>query len=470
MSIPSTEPRGFSARMQGMIHGDGLKARAMRGSVLSTANFAGGQLLRLISNLILTRLLFPEAFGLMAIVQVFLVGLAMFSDIGLNSAIVQSKRGDDPAFLNTGWTMQVIRGFLLWMMTWALAGPAAEFYGQEILRQLLPAVGLTALLQGFLSTKVVTAQRHLMLGRVTVLELGSQAVTIVVTIGLAMIWPSVWVIVVGGIVGMCSKVALSHFYFPGPANRFQFERSAFGELFNFGKFIFLSSICGFLINNGDRAILGKFVSLTELALYNIAFFFASVPLLLTMRLVNQVMMPLYRERPTEASAENRRDIAKARAMITGTMMTGALILALIGDWMIRFLYTPEYHGAGPILVFFAIAVLPGVMITSYSTLLMGRGNSRGFFLILLFTAIVQTAALYFGVGHYGIVGAIFAQTIAAIATYPLILVMLRPYQGWDLRHDIGFGLFALMIVLLVFTLKSSALADFLALIPIETSQ
>jgi len=205
-------------------------------------------------------------------------------------------------------------------MTWALAGPAAEFYEQEILRQLLPAVGLTAFLQGFLSTKVVTAQRHLMLGRATVLELGSQAVGIVVTIGLAMIWPSVWVIVVGGIIGMCSKVALSHFYFPGPANRFQFERSAFGELFNFGKFIFLSSICGFLINNGDRAILGKFVSLTELALYNIAFFFASVPLLLTMRLVNQVMMPLYRERPTEASAENRRDIAKARAMITGTMM------------------------------------------------------------------------------------------------------------------------------------------------------
>ncbi|MEP0954808.1 MAG: oligosaccharide flippase family protein [Paracoccaceae bacterium] len=437
----------------------------MRGSVLSTANFAGGQLLRLISNLILVRLLFPEIFGLMTIVQVFLVGLAMFSDIGLNSAIVQSKRGDDPAFLNTGWTMQVIRGFLLWMMTWALAGPAAEFYGQEMLRQLLPAVGLTAFLQGFLSTKVVTAQRHLLLGRTTVLELGSQAVNIIVTIGLVLIWPSVWSIVAGGIIGMCCKVAMSHCYFPGPANRFQFERTAFDELFNFGKFIFLSSICGFLINNGDRAILGTFVSLTELALYNIAFFFASVPLLLTMRLVSQVMMPLYRERPTEASAENRRAIAKARAMITGTMMTGTLILALIGDWMIRFLYTPEYHGAGPILVFFAIAVLPGVIIASYSSLLMGRGNSRGFFLILLLTAIVQTAALYFGIGHYGIVGAVFAQAIAAFVTYPLILMMLRPYQGWDLRHDIGFGLIALMIVLLTFTLKSNALGEFLALMP-----
>ena len=118
-----------------------------------------------------------------------------------------------------------------------------------------------------------------------------------------------------------------------------------------------------------------------------------------------------------------------------------------------------------LLVFFALAVLPGVMITSYSTLLMGRGNSRGFFLILLFTAVVQTAALYFGVVHYGIVGAVFAQTIAALATYPLILVMLRPYQGWDLRHDIGFGLIALVIVVSIVTLKSSTLADFLALIP-----
>ena len=51
--------------------------------------FGGGNVLRLLSNLLLTRLLFPEVFGLMAIVQVFLGGLQMFSDIGLKTSIIQ---------------------------------------------------------------------------------------------------------------------------------------------------------------------------------------------------------------------------------------------------------------------------------------------------------------------------------------------------------------------------------------------
>lgn len=453
------------ARLQHIMTGEGLKARAMRGSALTFTTFAGGMALRLASNLILTRILFPEAFGLMAIVQVFMVGLQLFSDIGLNSAIMQSKRGDDPVFLDTGWTMQVVRGVLLGLMAAALALPAAAFYDQPMLAQLLPVVGLNAVALGFVSTNVVTASRHMLLGRVTVLELSAQALGIVAMIVLALIYQSVWALALGGLVGSLFKAVMSHLFLPGRTNRVRFERAAFTELFNFGKYIFLSSICGFLINNGDRAILGKFVTLTDLAVYNIAYFFATVPMLLSYRLMNQIMLPLYRERPTEVSATNRHDIARARYLITATMMGIALVLALIGDILIRFLYTPDYHDAGQILVFFALAVQPGIIMGSYSTLLMARGNSRGFFLVLLFTAVVQTGVLYVGVRGYGVPGAIVAQPIAVIATYPLIQWMLRPYRGRDLRHDLVFGLMAGLATALIFWLKPDTLAALLAMAP-----
>ena len=100
----------------------GLFARALRGSALTAGSYAITQGLRLGSNLILTRLLFPEAFGLMALVSVFLVGLAMFSDIGIGPAISHSKRGDEPGFLDTAWTLQVARGVILWLGASALAG------------------------------------------------------------------------------------------------------------------------------------------------------------------------------------------------------------------------------------------------------------------------------------------------------------------------------------------------------------
>src|SRR3989442_984776 len=102
-----------------------LRARAMRGMVWAFSSYGVNQFLRLASNLVLSRLLAPKAFGLMALVAVFLSGLQMFSDVGIRPSIIQNRRGDEPDFLNTAWTIQVIRGTALWLLSCLIAWPAA---------------------------------------------------------------------------------------------------------------------------------------------------------------------------------------------------------------------------------------------------------------------------------------------------------------------------------------------------------
>jgi len=94
-----------------------LRSRVFGASVWVLAGFGASQVIRLGSSLIMTRLLMPEMFGVMAIANIFLVGLALFSDLGLRQNIIQSKRGDDPLFLNTVWTIQILRGAVLWALT-----------------------------------------------------------------------------------------------------------------------------------------------------------------------------------------------------------------------------------------------------------------------------------------------------------------------------------------------------------------
>lgn len=420
------------------LRGGGLGARAMRGTALTFISFGGAQFLRFASNLILTRLLFPEVFGLMALVQVFITGLQMFSDTGIRQSIIQSKRGDDPAFLDTAWTIQILRGVLLWLMASALAGPAAALYQQDMLVQLLPVVGLNALIMGFVSTRMATVNRHLMLGRLTVLELGAQVLGILVMIALAYWWRSVWAIVVGGLVSSVCKVVLSHVFLPGHRNRFFWEKSAFRELFTFGKYIFVSSIAGFLINSGDRAILGKFVTLSELAVYNIGFFLATVPVMLNRQFGTKIMLPLYSALPPADSARNRSRISKARFMLTGSLFALSLGLGLTGDWLVQILYLPSYHLAGPILVLLSISALPLILTGSYNSLLLANGNSQAFTLLLIITATVQTLALFFGVQSYGLIGAVVAPVISTALTYPLLVVLIQKYKGWDPLHDAVF--------------------------------
>ena len=88
-----------------------LKKQAVRGTIWTVFGYGSSQVLRFGGNLILTRLLVPDLFGLMALVQIFIRGLSLFSDIGIRPSIIRSDRGDDPIFLNTAWTIQVIRGF-----------------------------------------------------------------------------------------------------------------------------------------------------------------------------------------------------------------------------------------------------------------------------------------------------------------------------------------------------------------------
>ena len=97
----------------------------------------------------MTRLLVPEMFGLMSIVSVLIMGLSLFSDLGLRPSIIQSKRGRDERFLNTIWSFQIIRGFSIWGVSVLVAigvyigqillwMPANTVYAEPLLHILFP--------------------------------------------------------------------------------------------------------------------------------------------------------------------------------------------------------------------------------------------------------------------------------------------------------------------------------------------
>ncbi len=423
-----------------------LFVRALRGSMLTAGSYAITQGLRLASNLILTRLLFPEAFGLMALVSVFLVGLAMFSDVGIGPAISQNPRGDEADFLDTAWTIQVVRGGLLWLATCALAWPAAVFYRAPELLYLLPVAGLTLLISGFNPTRIDTANRHLLLGRVTALDLAAQIIGIVAMLVLAVVMRSVWALVIGAIIGSAAKLVLTHLGLPGQRNRFLWEARAGAELIHFGKWIFLSTACGFLLSQGDKAILGAFLPLDQLGVYNIGFFLASFPVLLGGAVTGRIMIPLYRNHPPAASAQNFARLRRLRGGLTAGMLGLLAVMALLGVPLVGWLYDARYAQAGAIVVAIACVQLPVVIGMTYDQSALAAGDSRSYFLVMAARAAVQTLAFLVGAWSGGLAGALLAQGLALVVVHPLIIGLARKHKAWDGAHDAGFGAVALVIL------------------------
>ena len=445
-------------RLLQALGGGGLRARALRSSGFALAGHGGAQLLRLAANLILTRLLFPEAFGMMALVQVFMTGLMMFSDLGITPAILQSRRGDDPDFLDTAWSIQVIRGFALWIGAGLLALPMARLYGVPELAQLLPVAALSLAILGFTPTRAETANRHLALGRVTLIDLATQLIGIVAAVALALALNSVWALVWSGLVAALAQVVLYDRLLPGARNRFRWERAAAGELIGFGKWIFLSTVAGFLYLQGDRLILGRFLSLELLGIYNIGYFLASFPLLLGGALVRKIMIPLYRERPPGQSPENFRNIRRLRFALSAGLLALLALLALLGDGLVGLLYDDRYARAGAVVVAVAvIQMLPAIVLT-YDQAALATGDSRRFFLLSLARAGLTVSGLLAGVWLAGLAGALAGQGLAALLVYPVVAWLARRQGAWDGVHDALMGLCALVAGGLAIWLNWPALA------------
>lgn len=451
---------GVSVRVSGILKGESLRSRALRGTAITLGGTMGAQLMRLLSNLILTRLLFPEAFGLMALIQTFMIALQMFSDIGIRASIIQNPRGEEPDFLNTAWTLQIFRGVFLWLVACALAWPLAAFYDEPQVRSLLPVVGLNALIMGFVSTRLAVANRQIRLGRLTLITLASQAVSIILMIALALIWPSVWALVIGGLAGCLITVLASHRFIPGMPNRLTWDKSAARDLMRFGQFIFISTLAGFFVNQGDKLVLGKLITFADLGVYNIAFFMASFPIMLGQMVAERILFPLYREiRPSEGAA-NRHKIARARRFVTGGVVAMFGILALIGNLLIGLLYDARYMAAGPMLIILALVQIPNALTLGNSQLLLAEGDSRHFSLLVVLRAILNFLFMLTGFWLLGILGVLLVQALLALVVYPLQQYYLNRYNGMHLRDDALFALAGLVIAILAIWLNWDALSAF----------
>lgn len=433
-------------KILGLVSGNGVRARAVRSTGASLSLAVGEQALRFASNLILTRLLFPEAFGLMAIVTAIIVGVELVSDLGLRSAVIQSPRGDDEEFLNTVWTLKIVRGIGLWLLLCAAAPLFAHLYDQPVLRQLLPVAGLSMPLYGALSTNEFSASRHMQLGRFTVLKLVSHVIGLGCMIFLAWKTGSVWALAFGNLVGVVANIFLFVRYLPGIRNKLHLDRDSVREILTFGRYLFVGMIASYVMMQSDRVVLGLFISLDLLGVYNIGFALALLPFSLAAQISSSVVFPLYRMRHPLDGAENRRNILRARRLVSLVVLSGICLLAFLGPWIVTVLYDDRYVLAGPICVLLCLANVPRTVLAGVMNVAVARGDTYRFMVMNVATALCQGVLIYCSVRSFGIVGAPLAIGLAPLLTYPLLARYLRRYNNWDPLGDAVLTLGACVVI------------------------
>jgi O-antigen/teichoic acid export membrane protein len=427
-----------------------IGSRAVRGAVWTILGFGASNILRFGSNLVLTRLLVPELFGLMGLVYVFITGLHMFSDVGIGFSIVQNKRGDERAFLNTAWTIQVIRGVLLWIACLLLAYPVAQIYREPRLMWLVPIVGLTTIISGFNCTAIFSLNRHLAVKQVALFELSGQLVTVVVTILWASVNPSIWALVAGGIASNLYQLGLSYWFSKGEGNQFTWDKSVARELLSFGAWIFLSTAITFFAEQSDRLILGKLIGFTMLGIYGIALTFADLPRSVTLALNGKVLFPALARMTDLPRSTIRAKLNSKRKLILVVMAPILAVMVAFGDFVITTLYDNRYIEAAWMLPILTLGIWPRLLCNTNEPVLMALGKPQ-YNTIAQITRFVSTAfGIWIGYSLFGLVGAVIGVALNDLCYYVAINYALWREKLGNLLQDflataIMLGILALLL-------------------------
>jgi len=419
--------------------------KLVTGTVWTLGGFGLGQAIRLATNVGLARLLAPELFGTMLIVNTLMTGIQLFSDVGIGQNIIHSPRALDPRFYNTAWSLQIIRSIGIWLIILLAAVPAAHFYGAPILSAILPVSGFSMVVLGFASVSPAILQKKMLFGRMTAFNLAAALISSALFILLAFFSPTIWALVLGGVAGTAVSTVLTYFLMPELKQRFHIDKPSLLEITSFGKWVYFNSMVYFLSMNFDRLYLAKVVPLHILGIYGIARSLSELFGTVATHIGNSVIFPFissHSDRPRETL---RRELVTIRGKFLALVALGCSLFIATADLGIKLLYDQRYYAAAWMLPVLTLGSWFSMLATTNESTLLGLGapsytaiaNSVRFLLLVI--------GLPLSLKFEGLHGAIVILVLVEVCRYAPVYIGQR-------RQRFSFGAQDAAITLAMFAM------------------
>jgi O-antigen/teichoic acid export membrane protein len=398
------------------------RARAAAGaSAWSVGGYATTTALRFVSRIVLAKLL-PNAspLGTVAIVATILAGLELVSDLGIATNIVQHKRGADPVFLGTAFSVQVMRGVALWAIACLLAFPASWLYHDPQLAPLLLFGAVSVLLRGFTSPALAIMTRQLQLRIPTLISVSSEAVGFAVTLAWAIKAPSAWALVAGTVATSALLAGGSHLV--GGRIGFRWDREAARGIVRFGGWILIATGTWFLGSRGETLMLKGSIPDIEFGCFAFGSMLVTTPATAITQVGTQVFFPMMSSWLRDEPSAAFRQYFRARWMFTGLAICFAAGSILVGPLFVRLLHlNASFAALGWIVQMLGFRAAVDILATPLSNLLLASGAShysaRGNAIRLTATIVGLIVAL----PRWGLSGAVFALCGAQLLAYTSVL-------------------------------------------------
>jgi lipopolysaccharide exporter len=371
----------------------------------------------LVSTLILARVLIPQDFGIVAMAMSFVALLEMLAAFGFDVALIQ-KQTTERRYWDTVWTLEILLSVCVGIFMVCGSHAVAAFFKEPALINILYALAIGSVAQGFQNIGVVAFRTEMRFDREFRFLLAKKLLGFVVTIPLALIYESYWALVIGQTVSRIGGTALSYWVHP---YRPRFALSAFGDLFHFSKWLLAINFISYLKEKSSDWIIGRTAGPAALGAFNVSYELASLPSTELVAPINRAVFPAYAQLAKQGRDVLRTEYLSVIAMIALLAFPAVLGVAATAKLIVPVLLGPNWSQAVPVLTLLAFFGFTNVIQSNAQAAYLALGRADVPAKINATHVAVQVVALLFLAKLYGLIGAAIAFLVTAAIMIPLSL-------------------------------------------------
>jgi polysaccharide transporter, PST family len=374
---------------------------------------------QILSVVVLSRLLSPSDFGIMAMVAPVFAFITLFQDLGLTQATIQKTdiRHDEVNYL---FWLNVGISLCLAVLLITVAPLIAWFYDEERIRPLVAALSIQLLFYGLAAQHSALISRRMDFGRLATIDVLGVVVTFLASIAWTFVDHSFWALYVGTLVGAVFNAAC---LWANSKWRPSFPSRVKGieQLVRFGAGITGFNFANYFYRNLDNILIGRFWGEAQLGLYDRAYKLLLFPL-------SQVISPLARVMiPALSSLKNEPDryrnaYQRVVPLLLIIALPGVSFVAVMADVVIPLILGVQWRDSAPIFTALAFAGLLQPLNSPAGWLFVSQGRSGEFMQWGMIAAV--TAIIAFAVGlPYGALGVAIAYSVSEYLRTPILWFM-----------------------------------------------
>lgn len=248
---------------------DNLNNKVINGAKWSSITEIIAKLITPITNMILARILAPEAFGVVATVNMIISFADMFTDAGFQKYLVQHEfKNDKDKELSTNvafWTNFIISIFL-WIVIIVLSDKLAIMVGNPGLGKVISIACIQIVLTSFSSIQMAIYRRNFDFRTLFTVRIAGICIPFIVTIPLALLGYSYWSLIIGTLCGALSNsiiLTIKSSWKP----KFVYSITILKDMLSFSIWSLVEAISIWLTTWIDTFIIGSMLSTYYLGIY-----------------------------------------------------------------------------------------------------------------------------------------------------------------------------------------------------------